>query len=82
MFYKKRMEGNRERIRARDRKTVEEGSHLLPRVRGSERVRAEEDMIGVEELVEEVPMVKVRKSGKVKRRLLVGGGSEEVMDVD
>ena len=34
-FYKKRMEGNKEKIRARDRKTVEEGAHLLPRVRGS-----------------------------------------------
>ena len=76
-FYKKRMEGNKERMKAEDRKLVAENSHLLPR----ERV----DELGEEEVMEvdgeKVKAISKRK-GEIKRRLLVNGGVEENMEVD
>lgn len=80
VFYRKRMEGNKERAKAADRKLVAENEHLLPRVRASERMAEE----GVEKVVEErtveVPAQKTKV--KAKRRLLVGGGVEGDMEVD
>lgn len=80
VFYRKRMEGNKERAKAADRKLVAENEHLLPRVRASERMAEE----GVEKVVEErtveVPAQKTKV--KAKRRLLVGGGVEGEMEVD
>lgn len=89
VFYKNRMAGNKERERAVNRKLVAENEHLLPRVRGSEKlkeiVQAEEEPV-VEEVTVQVPEQRVKKKQQqqqqVKQRLLVGGGIENEMDVD
>lgn len=88
VFYKTRMAGNKEREKAADRKLVAENAHLLPRVRGSEKMVEEEAAVEEEPLVEEmaveVPAAKQRLGRKQKgrQRLLVGGGVENEMDVD
>ncbi|MCJ1389498.1 ATPase-activating ribosome biosynthesis protein [Xylographa bjoerkii] len=77
-FYIKRMAGNKERQREADRKLVAENEHLLPRQRASERM-ALEDMNGE---TATVPVLEEKnRKQKLKQRLLVGGGVEE-MDVD
>ncbi|MCJ1301848.1 ATPase-activating ribosome biosynthesis protein [Hypocenomyce scalaris] len=84
VFYKNRMAGNKERAKAADRKLVVENEHLLPRVRASERMaeeKMEEEPLVEEQAVEKLPIVKGRQKTKVKQRMLVGGGVEE-MDVD
>ncbi len=83
VFYKNRMAGNREKKMAADRKLVAENEHLLPRVRASERLAME----GVEKVVEEEGVQKEvgekrKVERKIKRRLLVGGGVEDEMEVD
>ncbi|KFX87499.1 hypothetical protein V495_06034 [Pseudogymnoascus sp. VKM F-4514 (FW-929)] len=83
VFYKKRMEGNKERAKAADRKLVAENSHLLPKMRGSERVALE----AAGEMVEEevvAPRAKVFGKMQTRRKQLVGGGEEEEngMDLD
>jgi len=83
VFYKKRMEGNKDRQRAADRKLVAENQHLLPKMRASERKAMEEQG---EEITEEmeVPKEKVKPFGKMKvrRRQMVDGGVEDEMDLD
>ncbi|KAL3423675.1 ribosomal protein L24e [Phlyctema vagabunda] len=81
VFYKKRMEGNKERERAANRKLVAENSHLLPKVRGSERKALEEAGEEVEEIVEKQKAQPFGKM-KVRRRALVDGGVEDEMDMD
>lgn len=77
VFFKKRMAGNKERVRAANRKLVAENEHLLPRQRASERMAAKvEEPLEVEAI--EAPMQKVKE----KKRMKVGGGVEDVMDVD
>ena len=76
-FYKKRMAGNKERQRDADRKLVAENEHLLPRQRASERMALEE----MDEERVTVPVLQEKKKQKLKQRLLVGGGVDE-MDVD
>jgi large subunit ribosomal protein L24e len=75
VFYKKRMAGKREREIAAARKLVEEQSHLLPRMRGSEKRRlAEEQGISVDEVVEEKRVdfkVPAKVFGKVKERTIL-----------
>jgi len=78
VFYKNRMAGNKEREKAANRKLVAENEHLLPRVRASDRM-AEEI---VEPLVEGQTVKLPAQETKMKRRLLVGGGVEDQMDVD
>ncbi len=82
VFYKNRMAGNKEREKAANRKLVAENEHLLPRIRGSEKmaIEAEEEEPMVQEETMEVPAMKQKKM-KGKQRLLVSGGVEE-MDVD
>lgn len=81
VFFKKRMAGNKERVRAANRKLVAENEHLLPRQRASERMAAEvEEPMQVETM--KVPVQKVKEKRRVKQRMLVGGGVEDVMDVD
>lgn len=79
VFYKKRMEGNKERQKASDRKLVAENSHLLPRMRGSERKALEEAGAEIDE--DEIRLEsKAKVFGKQnmgKMRLLVDGGVEE-----
>ena len=85
VFYKKRMAGNKEREREANAKLVAENSHLLPRVRGSEKmVQDVEEVEGmVQEERVEVPVVREKQKQKMKgkQRMLVNGGVEE-MDVD
>lgn len=92
VFFRQRMKGNREREVVDNARLVAEQGHLLPRVRGSERVALEEvrermEVEGQREkervLEEEQSNVeKVGMRGKMKAKLLVGGGKEDVMDVD
>lgn len=84
VFYKKRMEGNKERERAANRKLVAENEHLLPKMRGSERQALEKERMGGE-IEEEIPLQleKAKVFGKQKmRKVLVGGGIEDEMEVD
>jgi len=78
VFYKNRMAGNKERERAANRKLVAENEHLLPKVRASERM--EEEV--AEPLVAEETIKASGKALKAKRRLIVGKGAEDVMDMD
>ena len=88
VFYKKRMEGNKEVQKMADAKLVAENEHLLPRMRGSEKKALEEmevvrePLVGEEEVRLELPAQKVKEKMKMKKRLRVGGGTEDVMDVD
>lgn len=83
--YKQRMAGNKERQKEADRKLVAENEHLLPRERASER-RMREEAIAAGEEVEDVETTKakVKAFGKMKmrKRALVDGGVEDVMEVD
>lgn len=82
VFYKKRMEGNKERERAANRKLVAENAHLLPKMRASERKALEEEGADVEEVLEKENKIKVFGKMKVRRRALVDGGVEDQMDMD
>ncbi|KAH9898850.1 ribosomal protein L24e-domain-containing protein [Xylariomycetidae sp. FL2044] len=93
VFYKKRMAGRRARALAADRKLVASHSHLLPKMRGSEKRRlALEQGLDPEELDQleqtSVPLEKGRLFGKEKlrQRVRVDGGVEVMgdgeMDVD
>ncbi|KAI9816452.1 MAG: ATPase-activating ribosome biosynthesis protein [Pycnora praestabilis] len=78
VYYKNRMAGNKERQKAADRKLVAENEHLLPKVRASERMREEV----VEPLAEREELHSQVQKAKAKRRLIVGQGVEDRMDVD
>ncbi|CAF9940320.1 MAG: ATPase-activating ribosome biosynthesis protein [Alectoria fallacina] len=81
VFFKNRMAGNKERVRAANRKLVAENEHLLPRQRASERMAAEvEEPLEVEAM--KVPVQKEKEKKRVKQRMQVGGGMEDEMDVD
>lgn len=81
VFYKNRMRGNKERQRELDRKLVAENSHLLPRIRGSEKKALEE--AGEEEpVLMEKEKAKVFGKMKIRRKALADGGEEDEMDVD
>jgi large subunit ribosomal protein L24e len=87
VFYKKRMEGNKEREKAADRKLVAENSHLLPKMRGSERLALERLRAEGEEIEEvEIKAQKAKVFGKMqtRRKQLVDGGVEDEngMDLD
>ena len=75
------MAGNREKVKAANRKLVAENEHLLPRQRASERIAMEVE-VPLEVKAMEVPVQKVKHKNKVKQRMKVGGGVEDVMDVD
>lgn len=80
-FYKSRMAGNKEKERAENRKLVAENQHLLlPEERATDRVDAETEI--VESTAERVEIRKTTQRIKSKRRLLVGGGVEDEMEVD
>ena len=80
----------RERKRREDARTVVEGEHLIRkelgdlererRVEGVERVVLDE--VAVKEVIESRVVGEERLRLKSKRKLLVGGGVEEEMDVD
>lgn len=81
VFYKNRMAGNKEREKAANRRLVTENEHLLPRIRGSEKLAAEvEEPLELEAM--EMPAQKEKRKKKVKQRMVVGGGVEDEMDVD
>ena len=76
------MAGNKERQRAIDRKLVAENEHLLPKMRGSERLALEAANEEVEDLLLENVKAKVFGKMQQRRKLLVDGGVEDEMDVD
>lgn len=91
VFYKKRMSGNRARQVARARRVVAENEHLLPRLRGSELKRMEEERLEagdaqmeIDEDVRTDALIKKSKSrvfGGEKRRLKVRiNGDVETME--
>ncbi|KAI1267421.1 ribosomal protein L24e-domain-containing protein [Xylariaceae sp. FL1019] len=91
VHYKRRMAGKRARELALDKKLVETHSHLLPRMRGSEKRRLLEQGVTSEEIqrMEETltpEKAKVIGKEKIRQRLRVDGGVEYVptdgMDVD
>jgi large subunit ribosomal protein L24e len=84
VFYKKRMEGNREREKAANRKLVAENSHLLPRMRGSEKLALEKEREDgeVEEVQLKAEKVEVFGKQKLRRRVLVDGRVEDEMELD
>lgn len=85
VFYKKRMEGNKEMERAANRKLVAENEHLLPKMRGSERLSLARERMG-DEIEEEMPLpvekAMVFGKQKMRRKILVDGGIEDEMQVD
>jgi large subunit ribosomal protein L24e len=85
VFYKKRMEGNKEKERAANRKLVAENEHLLPKMRGSERLALEKERMDgefEEEMPLQVEKAKVFGKQKMRRKVLVDGGIEDEMEVD
>jgi large subunit ribosomal protein L24e len=93
VFYKNRMRGRRAQELIEAKKLVAEHSHLLPRLRGSEKKRLAMEAAG-EIVPEEVGVLQKSKTVTVQRevrtqRLLVDGSVEETtelvkgaMDVD
>lgn len=92
VWYRKRMEGKKARELARDKALVQTHSHLLPRMRGSEKRRlAVEQGLAAEEIarMEEENVLPAKTNqlfGKEKRRqkIRTDGGIdlEDDMDVD
>ena len=86
VFYKKRMEGNKARQREADAKLVAENEHLLPKMRASERkaleAEAQQDAMAIEETSAVAVEEPVKVKRKSKRRMLVSGGTEDVMETD
>lgn len=85
VFYKKRMEGNKARELENDKKLVAENSHLLPRMRGSERKRLEEAGEEVNEEDELVVTTKAKVFGVQnmgKRKVRVDGVIEGDDEMD
>ncbi|KAI9740744.1 MAG: ATPase-activating ribosome biosynthesis protein [Claussenomyces sp. TS43310] len=85
VFYKKRMEGNKERQRAVDRKLVAENEHLLPKMRASEKRaldKARQDGDEIEEVEPQREKTKAFGQMKVRKRQLVDGGVEDEMELD
>lgn len=84
VFYKRRMEANKEREKANDRKLVEENAHLLPRMRGSERKALEEagEVVVEDELAVKVTSKVFGKQNMGRMKVLVDGGVEEGDDMD
>lgn len=77
VFYKKRMAGNTAREREANRKLVAENSHLLPKMRASERDALRENGEEVEDVVIERQKTKAFGKMMVRRKALVGGGEED-----
>ncbi|KAH8673628.1 ribosomal protein L24e-domain-containing protein [Xylariales sp. PMI_506] len=89
VFYKKRMMGKRARELADARKLVDSHSHLLPRMRGSERRRLLEQGLAEEEInrLEEqniLPAESTKLFGKekIRQKVRVDGGVEFAPDGD
>ncbi|KAI1500692.1 ribosomal protein L24e-domain-containing protein [Biscogniauxia marginata] len=85
VFYKKRMAGKRARELAIDRKLVSTHSHLLPRMRGSEKRRLAMEGLAEEEIQrmeESLPAQKSTVFGKEKLRQRHDGTVEGDMEID
>ena len=85
VFYKKRMEGNKERERTANRKLVAENEHLLPKVTTNRRValtnvHMEGKVEG--EVSEQSQKTTVFGKQKIRRKVLVDGVVEDEMDTD
>ncbi|KAI5926569.1 ribosomal protein L24e-domain-containing protein [Camillea tinctor] len=90
VFYKRRLAGKRARELALDRKLVASHSHLLPRMRGSEKRRLAQQGLAEDEiqrLEDALPAEKGKVFGREKMRLRHDGGvdvegEEGGMEVD
>ncbi|KAL6713415.1 ATPase-activating ribosome biosynthesis protein [Lecanora helva] len=86
VFYKNRMAGNKQKERLENAKLVAENEHLLPRMRASEKKAMEIEEPAQLEITEiaKIPAQKEEQkiTKKMKRRLLVGGGVQDEMEVD
>lgn len=71
------MAGNTAREREANRKLVAENSHLLPKMRASERDALRENGEEVEDVVIERQKTKAFGKMMVRRKALVGGGEED-----
>jgi large subunit ribosomal protein L24e len=80
-FYKKRMEGNKEKERAANRKLVAENQHLLPKMRASEKRALEEAGLdaGLVEAEPQPEKTKVFGKQRLRKKLVV---EEEAADDD
>ncbi|KAI9827974.1 MAG: ATPase-activating ribosome biosynthesis protein [Phylliscum demangeonii] len=84
VFYLRRMAGNKERQRAANRKLVAENQHLLP---PEARLAAELPTMETQEAAEAVVVAqpearsKVATKTKSRKRLLVGGGVDDELEV-
>ncbi len=81
VFTRRRLSGKlaREKKRREDRRVVAEGEHLIQKeLKDREEPMA---MVGIENEVSRV-VGEERMRQKAKRKMLVGGGTEEEMDVD
>jgi large subunit ribosomal protein L24e len=76
VFYKRRMAGNKKRQIETARKLVETHGHLLPKMRGSERKRLEEEAEGVRMVEDVVNVNKNAERRKQKLRWTVDGEQE------
>lgn len=81
VFYKNRMAGNKERQRAANLKLVAENPHLLPKEQVAEATAVDGETVDAETLAEATPVKVSAQKMRAKKRLMVGGGVEE-MDVD
>ncbi|KAK7428568.1 ATPase-activating ribosome biosynthesis protein [Neonectria magnoliae] len=83
VFYKKRMEGKKERELAIARKLVAENEHLLPRLRGSEKKRLREQGLTEAEIDEVEPERERAKAfGGEKKRVAIALEHDEDEDDD
>ncbi|MCJ1369361.1 ATPase-activating ribosome biosynthesis protein [Loxospora ochrophaea] len=84
VFYKNRMAGNRERQRVVNRRLVAENEHLLPRLRASERMALEEEVVDplVEKQKTTIAAVTPALNQRRRQRVLVNGSVEDVMQMD
>jgi large subunit ribosomal protein L24e len=85
VFYKKRMEGNKEREKTADRKLVAESEHLLPKLTANRmavltNVHMEGKVEG--DVSKQSQKTTVFGMQKIRRKVLVGGGVEDEMDTD
>ncbi|KKY14398.1 putative ribosome biogenesis protein rlp24 [Phaeomoniella chlamydospora] len=81
---KRRLSGKaaREKKRAEDRRVVAEGIHLLGKELKAQEAEPSAIALASEETIAGKVLGKERLRAKSKRKLLVGGGVEEEMDLD
>ena len=85
VFTRRRLSGKlaREKKRMEDRRVVAEGEHLIAKELKERQEQEQEPMEMVERQTNALHVMgEERMRTRTKRRMLVGGGTEEVMDLD